>query len=62
MPCSAYPHVVGKVFGAVLWLLQFQLTRLVCGNGLLSRCGGSSRFGGETGKREALKKSFVLLM
>ena len=41
MLCSAYPQVVGKVFGVVLWRLQFQLTRLVCGNSLLSRCGGS---------------------
>lgn len=41
MLCSAYPQVVGKVIGVVLWRLQFQLTRLVCGNSLLSRCGGS---------------------
>lgn len=41
MPCLLLLRVVGEGFGAVLWRLWFQLTRLACGDSLLSRCGGS---------------------
>ena len=41
MLCLLLLQVVGEGFGVVLWRLQFQLTRLVCGNSFLSRCGGS---------------------
>ena len=49
-------QVVREGFGAVSWRFQFSADPPSRGNGLLSLCGGSSRFGGETGKREALKK------